>query len=238
MKIILVEDNLVQQDLIDMYVQDCGHEIVATYASAEEAKEGIVNNKPNLVLMDINLVGNKTGIDLANEIKAQLNIPVIFITSQTEFSVLGNAVKNKPLDILIKPIQFEQFQASLMLAESKIGITQKPSEIAKFSIKDNYLIYKTGHLFERTLLNDLLFVEGMGNYFSLYFKSGKAMLKGTLTDIEAALPQHQFVRVNRSIIVSISQIKSFNQKRVFMENGKEFPLSKKVSESLLKRLMG
>jgi len=238
MKIILVEDNLVQQDLIEMYVQDCGHEIIATYASAEEAKKGISEYKPQLILMDINLEGQKSGVDLAIEIKAQWTIPIIFITSQTELSVLEKVVKNSPIDILIKPIKLEQLKASLMLAEAKLNPNLKSTESPKFIIKDNHLIYKNGHLFERTLLADLLFIEGMGNYFSLCYKNEKVTLKGTLTEIEAALPQDQFARVNRSVIVSLSRIKSFNQKRIFMENGKEFPLSKKVSESLLNRLMG
>jgi len=238
MKIILVEDNLVQQDLIDMYVQDCGHEIIATYASAEEAEIGISEKKPNLILIDINLEGQKSGIDLANKIKSQWTIPIIFITSQTEFEILNKAVKHNPIDILIKPIQFEQLKASLMLADSKMSGGKKPGEIAKFSIKDDILIFKNGHLYERALISDLLFVESMGNYFSLCFKSGKVALKGTLTNIESALPESKFARINRSVIVSLSRIKSFNQKRIFMDNGKEFVLSKKMSDELMNKLMG
>ena len=238
MRIVLVEDNLVQQDLIEMYVQDCGHEIIATYTSAEEAKKGVAQIKPNLILMDINLEGHKNGIELANEIKVQWAIPIIFLTSQTNIETLEKAAANTPIDLLIKPIQFEQLQASLILAEIKIGSPSKTSETAKFFIKDDYLIYKNGHLFDRIKLDELISVEGMGNYFTICFTDRKVTLKGTLSDIEKALPNTKFYRINRSVIVSLSRIKSFNQKRIFMDNEKEFLLSKKISESFLKLLMG
>ena len=138
---------------------------------------------------------------------------------------------------MIKPIQFEQLQASLLLADSKISKPES-SEPSKFTINGDYFIYKNGHLFERTLIEELEYIEGMGNYFNLYFINDKVTIKGTLSEIEEALPKDEFVRINRSVIASSKHIKSFNAKRVNLTNGKEFTLSKKVSDDLMARLLG
>lgn len=238
MKIILVEDNIVQQDLMEIFIEDCGHEVVAKFTSAEKAETEISSNIPDLVLMDINLDGLKNGIELARELKLKWKIPVIFTTSQTDINIISKAVDNEPLDILIKPIQFEQLQASLLLATSKISSAKSGESSSKFTINDEYFIYKNGHLFERALLSDLIYIEGMGNYFNLYFKDFKVTLKGTLTEIEEALQSSKFKRINRSVIVSEKQIKSFNAKRIVLNNGIEFPLAKKISDELMTRLLG
>lgn len=237
MDIIVVEDNIVQQDLMKLYIEDCGHELKGVFSSAEDAEIALLKHLPDLIFMDINLDGLQSGIDLAKAIKQKWQTPVIFTTSQTDTAILSQAVKNEPVDVLIKPIQFEQLKASLLLAEAKLETTNS-QQSTKFTIKGDYLIYKNGHLFERSLLSELQYIEGMGNYFNLNFKNNKVTLKGTLSEIQETLSKNDFVRINRSVIVSVKDIKSFNNKRVFLNTGQEFPLSKKISDELMTRLMG
>ncbi|MCT4623323.1 MAG: response regulator transcription factor [Schleiferiaceae bacterium] len=237
MNIALVEDNLVQQDLLKIYIEDCGHQCIGSFNNAEEADAFLINANADLVLIDINLDGKMNGIELANNLRSKWNANIIFITSQTEVDIISKAIKNEPLDVLIKPVQFEQFQASLMLAELK-SKTAKTNESSKFVIKEGFLVFKNGHLFERVILEDLIYAESMGNYFNLTFTNDKATLKGTLAEIERALPGDQFVRINRSVIVALKKIKSFNAKRVFLNNGEEFPISKNISDELMLKLIG
>ena len=108
----------------------------------------------------------------------------------------------------------------------------------KYGIRDGHFIYKDGHMFERVPIDQLLYVEGSGNYFTMYFQSRKVMLKGTLSVLFNELPTSLFLKVNRSIIVSVQAVKSFNSKRVILHTGQEFSVSKAQSEDMLSKLLG
>jgi len=80
MDIIVVEDNIVQQDLMKLYIEDCGHELKGVFSSAEAAEIALLKHLPDLIFMDINLDGLQSGIDLAKAIKQKWQTPVIFTT--------------------------------------------------------------------------------------------------------------------------------------------------------------
>jgi len=237
MRILIVEDNFIQKELLELYVDKIGHEVVGTFETGEKALINMNSLKVDLVLMDINLKGLKNGVETAQEIQEKWGIKVIFTTAQTDFDVLDRAADTQPLDILIKPFSIEQLKASLLLARYKPQKEAKTTT-ARYIVKDGYLVYKDGHMFERLPLSELIYAEGAGNYFDLHFINKKTTLKGTLGELEKELPQKAFCRINRSIIVAISAISSFNNRRVVLKSKEEFKLSQLHSEKVLEKLMG
>jgi DNA-binding LytR/AlgR family response regulator len=235
--IVIVEDNLIQKDLMEIYIEELGHNVLATFDTGEEALNKMDTLEPDLLLMDINLKGLMNGVDAANEIYSKWGVNVIFTTSQTNFSVLDKAANTNPLDILIKPISMDQLGASLLLAQVKSPKSGKDLS-TKYTVKNGHFIFKDGHMFERVPLADLKHIEGGGNYFTLHFKSRKTTLKGTLSELEQELPSDLFCRVNRSSIISIEAVKSFSTKWVVLEDGSEHKVSKSNVDTVLSKLMG
>ena len=237
MNIAIVEDNFIQRELLEMYVLKLGMNVVGLYDSGEGLLKEVSEVNPDIVLMDINLKGLKNGIDTTKEIVKSHALKVIYTTAQTEHSVLDKAADSEPMDILIKPFSIEQLHASLLLARHKS--TKSGGEgSSKYIVKNDFLVYKDGHMYERLPITDLIYAEGDGNYFNLHFKNKKATLKGTLSEFELNLPTAQFCRVNRSIILAISSVTSFNNRRVIIASGEEFTLSKSHAEEVMAKLMG
>lgn len=77
-KIILIEDDWIIAKEIAYSLQDIGFEVIGTYDSGEEGFEQIKIKQPDLVLLDIDLSGEQTGIDIGRKLKEETTIPFIF----------------------------------------------------------------------------------------------------------------------------------------------------------------
>jgi len=130
-RILIVEDEAIVAEDLEMAVTNIGYEVVGRAASADEAVKKAVVLKPDLILMDIVLIGRKNGIDASHEIKAKTDIPVIFLTAYTDIGLIDKAKTTEPYAYLVKPFQERQLFASIemglykCLAERQLKASEK-----------------------------------------------------------------------------------------------------------------
>ncbi len=98
---------------LEMTVTNIGYEVVGRAADADEAVQKAVLLEPDLILMDIVLIGHKNGIDASKEIKEKIDIPVIFLTAYTDIGLIEKAKTTDPYAYLVKPFQERQLFASI-----------------------------------------------------------------------------------------------------------------------------
>ena len=103
-KILIVEDEVILTAWLKMQLEDEGFCVCGSFTTGEEAVEFVQNTKPDLILMDINLVGEIDGIETAEEIIKKSNIPIIYMTGYEEPEIYERAQKTNPIAYLIKPI--------------------------------------------------------------------------------------------------------------------------------------
>ncbi len=104
-RIMLVEDELITALDIQRMLECVGYEVSATVTSGEEAVERARDIKPDLIIMDIFLSSSMDGIEASDIIVKQMDIPVIFLTSNADTNTLRRADKTKHYGYLIKPIR-------------------------------------------------------------------------------------------------------------------------------------
>lgn len=112
-RILIVEDEAIVAEDLEMTVTNIGYEVVGRAASADEAVKMAVLLKPDLILMDIVMIGRKNGIDASHEIKEKTDIPVIFLTAYTDIGLIDKAKSTEPYAYLVKPFQERQLFASI-----------------------------------------------------------------------------------------------------------------------------
>ena len=117
-KILIVEDEFIVANDLKMILVKSGYEVCGIAASVEEARILIDSKKPNWVLLDIMLKGNLTGIDLAWELEKK-NIPFLFISANTNHSVLNAVKETKPYGFLVKPFRERDLFVMLDIARYK-----------------------------------------------------------------------------------------------------------------------
>ena len=108
-KILIVEDNLIVAYLIEAYLKEDGcFDIIGSVINGKEAIDISKENKPDLILMDIRIEGDKDGIDIANEINKSNNVPIIYISGNSDNRTTERAKKTNILGFLVKPVIKEE----------------------------------------------------------------------------------------------------------------------------------
>ena len=104
-KIGIVEDEMLIALGISEALKELGYDVTEVANSYTEALEMIVNEKPDILLLDIQLSGHKDGIDLAWKIKNDFQIPFIFLTANADLATVERAKNVSPQAYLIKPFR-------------------------------------------------------------------------------------------------------------------------------------
>lgn len=115
-KILIIEDEAIVAEDLEMAITDIGYEVVGRADSADDAIKKAFELKPDLVLMDIVLKGEKNGIDASHEIKEKMDIPVIFLTAYSDNDLIDRAKSSEPYAYLVKPFQGKQLLAAIEMA--------------------------------------------------------------------------------------------------------------------------
>jgi DNA-binding NtrC family response regulator len=134
-KILIVEDEFIVANDLKMILVKSGYEVCGIAASVEEARVLIETKKPNWVLLDIILKGNLTGIDLAWELE-KLKIPFLYISANTNHSILNSVKETQPYGFLVKPFRERDLFVMLDIARYKYSV-ENGNSVATLPSKGN-----------------------------------------------------------------------------------------------------
>src|SRR5664279_6566958 len=118
LKIGIVEDELVIARTIVSTLDELGYSHGGPAINYTEAMEMLVNDKPDLLLLDIQLSGRKDGIDVAQKINELYQLPFIFLTANSDAETIDRAKKVKPHAYIVKPFTKEELFAAIEIAFS------------------------------------------------------------------------------------------------------------------------
>lgn len=124
--ILVVEDESIVSKDIQHSLQRFGYGISGACSNGEKAIELVQELQPDVVLMDINLKGNLTGIETAEIIKKEFDVPVVFLTAYSDDLTLTKAMIAEPFGYIIKPFKDMELHTNVELAVYK---HQKEQEI-------------------------------------------------------------------------------------------------------------
>lgn len=112
-KVFIVEDDLILNLLYESYMERLGFETTGELVYGKTAVDLARKSKPDLILMDIALEGEMDGIEAMKEIRAFSEVPVIYITGNSDSHHRERAKETDYLDYLIKPIEFEDLKRAI-----------------------------------------------------------------------------------------------------------------------------
>ena len=189
--------------------------LMQAFDNAIDTMEYLRNNRVDLILLDIQME-DLTGIQLLNALN--LKPYVIMTTAYDNYALQGFDLD--VTDYLLKPISFERFLKGInkvydrMQNESTVpGGKQVATYIADQAERD-YFFVKTDTHIEKVTASEVLYVEGMGDYWRIVTKNKRIMTLMNASGIEDVLPEHQFCRVHRSYFVAINKIESIERKHI------------------------
>lgn len=239
-KILVVEDEVITAHAIISMVEKMGYECVGTAIRAAKALEMAKALKPDLALLDITLKGEETGIWLAGELKKELDIPYIFLTSLGDKKSIEEATATMPYGYLLKPLEAQNLYAAIETALARFSHENngknQVEEAPALAIKDALFI-KDEYQYVKITLSDIDYIKADGNYIEIHSKGNKKVLKETLKNMETKLPSEDFFQAHRSYLINVHRIESISGNSVKV-GATEIPIVKQKRDELLNLLPG
>ncbi|WP_281543000.1 LytR/AlgR family response regulator transcription factor [Maribacter aestuarii] len=242
-KILIVEDNVIIADDMQSMLEEIGYEIVDNVIVYEQAVEVLKSQQVDLVLIDIILASDKTGIDLGKHIRENYDIPFIFVTSNSDRATVENAKTVKPNGYLVKPFEQQDLYTSIEIALSNFiygkqnnggSLSEDVNEDVPMSnsiLKDSIFVKKQ-HLYYRIQFGDIQFIKADNVYLEVNTVDKKFLVRSPLKDYLEKLPKNKFYRAHKSYIVNVDHIDAINSKDI-MINNTLIPISKDFKEFII-----
>lgn len=197
--------------------------VVKTCTTPLEAMNVLKKEDIDVIFLDIEMP-EMSGIDL---LKALDNKPqVILTTSHKEYAL--DAYDLNVTDYLIKPVTLPRF----LKAMAKIKTAQSSDNI---SASQDFFFIKKDSVLTKVPVTDILWIEALGDYITVHTKDQRFVIHATLKSIESKLPANKFVRVHRSYIVQIDNVRKVEDTTIYI-NETSIPVGALYKESFIKRL--
>lgn len=238
LKIGVVEDELVIARTILSTLEELGYSHCGPAINYTEALEMLETDKPDLVLLDIQLAGRKDGFDVAEQLNETYKLPFIFLTANSDIETIDRAKRVKPHAYIVKPFTKEELYAAIEIAFHNFTGTQsggKPEKPAAFTTK-NFLFVKDGYVFRKVFFDELLYLESEANYVLLHLTSRKKiMVRSTINDFTDQLEPGRFTRIHRRFAVNNHFIEDIFPNELSI-HGEKLPIGKSYRAELLRGL--
>jgi PAS domain S-box-containing protein len=124
-KIMVVEDEWLVAQGIKESLEDLGYEVVGLAATGEDALQAAARHRPDLVLMDILLKGDMDGIEVAERLRGNVDVPVLFLTAYADSHTLRRAKVTEPFGYLLKPFEIREMHSAIEIALYKSQAEKK-----------------------------------------------------------------------------------------------------------------
>lgn len=243
--VLVVEDESIVSKDIQNSLKKLGYTVVGAANTGETAVKLALEHMPDIILMDIMLKGEMNGIEVAETIRKEANIPVIFLTAYADESTLDKAKVTQPYGYIIKPFKEIDIHTSIEMALYK---HKKELEVLKerdmlYAIVENkesardILFVKSNSRLVKLNTKDIYFIEALKDYVVINTLNTRYTIHSTMKDIEAKLTDSDFIRVHRSFIVRKDKITAIEGPNLILENDKKvIPIGGSYKDELAKRL--
>lgn len=237
-KAIIIDDERHAQDSLELllirYFPD-KFQVLAKCSSVDEGVLEISKTKPDLVFLDVQMP-YKNGFALFDQIK-HIDFEVIFTTAHESYAL--QAIKCSAFGYLLKPIDPEELQATIVRYEDKIAsgcINRKLDQLMSNLDSHGMQVFATDEGMEFVHHDDILYCKAENNYTHIYCRDqSKLLVSKILKTVHEKLPQKQFHRIHDSIVVNIKFIARYDKKDCFLilKNGEKLSVSIRKKAKLL-----
>lgn len=234
LKIGIVEDELLIADSIALALESLGYEVTDSAGSYEEAITMLDNERPDLVLLDINLKGEQDGIDLALKIKDKYGLPFIFLTANADSLTVNRAKDAHPSSYLLKPFQKEDLFTAIEIAIANHTKSRDTAGGNGLIEMPEALFIKDSYYFHKVLFEDIIYLESDDVYVNVVTKDQKKFL--VRTSLKQYYTDHfdskVFFRVSRSHVINLKHLDGINSAYVKVK-GQQIAIGKNYRDELL-----
>lgn len=232
LKCTVIDDEPLAIQLLENHIQKVPFlQLVSTYNNPMEAMINFNSNPVDLIFLDIQMP-QLNGVQFMQLL--QNRAQVIITSAYQEYAFEG--FEHNVIDYLLKPIAFERFYKAVEKAYNLKNPTQKLDRSPDiFPATGGYIFVKVETKMVRVELDDILFIEGLKNYVSIYTKTQRIVTLQVMKQLEEVLPANRFVRVHKSYIVALDKINSIEKQEILIKD-RIIPIGNTYQENFFRLL--
>lgn len=200
-KVLIVEDDFVSGKMLEKILLKLGYYSMGIEASAESTLLRIMTDKPDIILMDIELSGAMDGIHIAEILSRYCNIPIIFVTGHDDAQTLMRA-KDFSFGYIVKPFFERDIKAAMKrYIELEIDISAQYFQQERVMVKNGVEILFLD-------LYSINYFESKGHTILVHTNDAIYSLRGSLSHYEVLDKLHYFVRCHKSFLVNLTMVEA------------------------------
>lgn len=213
MRILILEDEAIIAESLYQLLQMLDYRPYEPVDNPDDAIALIESTSPDLVILDLNLKHNRSGLEVAAYLdEHRLNIPFLVLTAHSDAQTIAAVKKYRPSAFLVKPFMRESLFVAIELAI--------PEDVEQGDIDDHEIFLKTGTRYEKLDLLELVYVKASGKYTELHFTFGKRLIRMPLSAFIQENSNMKFLRVHKTYAVNPEFITSFTSDELLMIKSK------------------
>lgn len=208
---LVVDDEPLALDILEDYISKVPFlTLVKTTTSAIEGLSLVQNDAIDLVFLDVQMP-ELTGIQFLKIINGKCD--VILTTAYSQYALDGYDLD--VVDYLLKPIAFDRFyKAAQKVLQSSGNTNSSAPEVLLVQKNHDFIFVKTEHKIQKIYLDDILYIEGLKDYISIFTRSERIITLQNMKKMEESLPSKSFIRVHKSYIIALGKIESIERSRI------------------------
>jgi two-component system response regulator LytT len=242
--ILVTEDEVIVRKDIERCLTQLGYNIIATTDNGKDAISLALKHEPDICLMDIMIKGDMSGIEAAQEIKSNIDVPVIFLTAYADEDTLSKAKVAEPHGYILKPFKDVDIQTAVEMALHKHAKEKELKQetdflrnLAEHNSEADFIFVKNRSRLMHIKKDDLLFVEALKDYVVVHTSKESYTIHSTMKEIERKLTDSVFMRVHRSYIINLNAIESIKHSNITIEGmDKEIPIGGSYKDALASKI--
>ena len=254
--VLIVEPDSMLALGMSVSLQQYGYAIAGIAGQAEEAARLFKEKDVDIILINIHIPGDKDGIDTVLELMKIKRVPVIYLIAVADDATISRIKQTYPVAFLTQPYNgnniciatemaihnFISCGEQDIMAEENSLVPAAPKKNG-LDVTDNeiilrqgsYIFLKRNFQFVKISLRDILYMEAEGNYVHIVIKDKKFTIRLSLMQVMRRINYSRFARINRSSVVNVDAIQSFNKEQVFIAQY-EIAIGKNYKDSLFRQL--
>lgn len=243
-RIVIIEDEFpIAEDMLTQLERQ-GYSVTDVFASAEKALPALQQRMPDILLVDINLLGEMDGIQLVEKLQKKVKFPLVYITANSDQYTYQKARKTNPNAFLVKPFSHLNLLTAIDLALQNFTEQITPASIERsLSVPSSgnspwinqSLFIRDKTRYKKVSPDEILFIEASGSYLQIQTVTDRYTLSQNLSHFQKKTPLQNLVRIHRSYLVNIDKVDSFEESCVYVHTHK-LPLSDHYRSDFMARV--
>jgi DNA-binding LytR/AlgR family response regulator len=229
---IIIDDEPLARKGLKEYIGDVDFlRLTGEYDTPLKVLDKLKEEHIQLIFLDIQMPG-LTGLDF---LKTLQNPPLVIIaTAYPQYALEGFDLN--VLDYLVKPVPFNRFVKSAMKARDYFAVRAVDAAPLPENQKVNHIFIKTDNKLVKIFYDDILFIEALQNYVTIYTTGKKYITYLTFKSIEEILPPGSFLKIHKSYIIHLGKIEGIEGNDIIIGQHK-VPVSRANKNEAMQKIL-